>query len=523
MLTPYRDLTFVHAVRQPLATPEFGTFAPQRSAGQTFATYHDTLTFDRKSTSRIDVLANWQEPVDGGVGAPDPSTRQVSVTAFNAPITRQHADPAQQLAVDARHEFGDTKHRRVTYTAVATSEFTKFFVTRRQITLQSVTPITLDTAGLVPGSVEVSDSDGEYAEGRDYLLDLSAGTIQRSNPSHLADGATVMVEYLAQPVTRSSQAPVVRDVPSSARPAAPTVLYAVPTFAWSAQRTATQVTSARKGGGLRVYLDRPWWSSGDGELLGAVLERSPGATKPNSVRDQMRPLVTQWGADPIYQAAAAPPAFPTSAAFPLAVQVGSDLSLDGAPEHVDVAGHTVAFDAERKLWYCDVNLNLGSSYFPMVRLALARYQPSSITGAHLSKVVLMDFIQVAPDRTVTMVKNPTTPTKVTVSVSGPSYLATSAGASPAIVTVRPEVRDPLVPGDLGWLPAPNVPSTVTLSLVSGGSVPVWSGDVALPSAPEPRPGAQRLVVEEYEVLGASANDDSAAVTTRIVFTDTIEL
>jgi hypothetical protein len=236
----------------------------------------------------------------------------------------------------------------------------------------------------------------------------------------------------------------------------------------------------------------------------------------------MRAVITQWGADPLYQTAAVPPANPSTGAFPLAVRAGSNLSLPGAPETVDVAGHAVAFDAERKLWYCDVDVNLGPTYFPMVRLALARYQPSSLPDTHLSRVVLVDFTQVAPDRTVTVVKDPATPTRVTVSVSGPSYLATSAGASSAaIVTVRPEVRDFQIVDDLGWLPAPGVPTTVTLSLQSGGGGPLWRGTITLPSAPGP--GTQRLVVEEYEVVGASANDETAAVATRIVFTDTIVL
>jgi hypothetical protein len=519
MLTPFRELTFVHAVRQPLATPELGAFAPLRAAGQTFVTYHSTISFDRKSTERVDVLARWSEPVDGGLGAPDPSTRQVSVTAFNVPFTNRPTDPPQQLQVVGQHELGDTKHRQITYTAVATSRFTRYFVARRQLTLHGTGAVTLDPAGLVPGSVEVSDPDGEYAEERDFTVDPAAGTIRRATASHLADGAAVQVQYLAQPVTRSTEAPAVRDVPSAARPAAPAALYAVPTFAWGTQRTSAQIVSARKGGGLRVYLERPWWSSGEGELLGVVVERNAGATKPAAVRDRMRALVTQWGVDPLFQTAAAPPASPSTGAFPLAVKVGTDLSLHGAPETVDVAGHAVAFDAERKLWYCDIDANLSQSYFPHLRLALVRYQPSSIQDAHLSRVVLLDFIQVAPDRTVTVVKSPATPTKATVSVTGPSYLAPGHTTSPEIVTVRSEVRDPAVPGDLGWVPPP-LPDMVTLSLIPGSSTPLWRGEITFSSAPQP--GTRRLVVEEYEAMPPPASGLTSG-STRVVFTDTIEL
>ena len=40
----------------------------------------------------------------------------------------------------------------------------------------------------------------------------------------------------------------------------------------------------------------------------------------------------------------------------------------------------------------------GAAYFPFIRLALARYQPVAFHGAHLSNVVLADFMPLVPDR-----------------------------------------------------------------------------------------------------------------------------
>ena len=54
-----------------------------------------------------------------------------------------------------------------------------------------------------------------------------------------------------------------------------------------------------------------------------------------------------------------------------------------------------------RLWYCDLQLDAGASYFPFVRLALARYQPNSIAGEHLSRVVFPDFAQLVAERTAT--------------------------------------------------------------------------------------------------------------------------
>ena len=41
MFTPYRQITIVHAVQQPIDPPKFGTFRPGRSLGDTYATLID--------------------------------------------------------------------------------------------------------------------------------------------------------------------------------------------------------------------------------------------------------------------------------------------------------------------------------------------------------------------------------------------------------------------------------------------------------------------------------------------------
>lgn len=63
--------------------------------------------------------------------------------------------------------------------------------------------------------------------------------------------------------TRTSDSVVV-DVPASTRPVAPTIAYVIPTFGWQRQTQTNLKRSIRFGGGLRVYLERPWFSSGKG-------------------------------------------------------------------------------------------------------------------------------------------------------------------------------------------------------------------------------------------------------------------
>jgi hypothetical protein len=90
--------------------------------------------------------------------------------------------------------------------------------------------------------------------------------------------------------TRRSD-PVAVHVPSSVRPVAPHVLYVVPTFGWQRETQTNQKRSVRIGGGLRVYLDGPWYSSGIGELLGAALWTGGQAD-----REDWKGFITQWGA-----------------------------------------------------------------------------------------------------------------------------------------------------------------------------------------------------------------------------------
>ena len=54
----------------------------------------------------------------------------------------------------------------------------------------------------------------------------------------------------------------------------------------------------RYGNGLRVWLDRPWFSSGDGELLGVVIFKDGGRF--TDIPKEFQPLVTQWGVDPFW-------------------------------------------------------------------------------------------------------------------------------------------------------------------------------------------------------------------------------
>ena len=148
---------------------------------------------------------------------------------------------------------------------------------------------------------------------------------------------------------------------------------------------------------MRVFLERPWFSSGDGELLGVLLHPNAGF---ENIKDEKVVRYTEWGCDPIWQASATN-TIAKLTDFPASVHSKPLVRLpDGA--QVQVAGHRVTWDAQRKKWMCDIELQVGNGYTPFVRLALARYQPNAIADCEVSAQVIAEFAQLMPARGVSL-------------------------------------------------------------------------------------------------------------------------
>jgi len=96
------------------------------------------------------------------------------------------------------------------------------------------------------------------------------------------------------------------DIPNVARPDAVRLLYLVPTFVWDEVIAGDTKTRQRLNGGLRVYMERPWYSTGAGELLGVLVKRD--GVLPTSPEDlSLRKYTSEWGMDPIWPAASTAP------------------------------------------------------------------------------------------------------------------------------------------------------------------------------------------------------------------------
>jgi hypothetical protein len=250
-------------------------------------------------------------------------------------------------------------------------------------------------------------------------------------------------------------------------------------------------------------MERAWYSTGAGELLGVVLR--PAKYAPLSA-DWMtlRSFVGEWGMDPLWRAGETAPL--AAADFVNAVAGGTGLTLaELTGLDVDVAAFEPRYDDVRHLWFCDLALQAATHYFPFLRLALARYQPISVPDAHLSRVVLSDFIQVLPHRTARYDTTAVVATgEVGIRVNGPAYFQRERErfASP-LMLARVERRRFDTGDELGWEVVGSQAIPVVQQSVADT---VWEVRLRLPS---PAPTPLRIVVLEAEVYATDPQARSA--------------
>jgi hypothetical protein len=526
-LTPFEEVALVHAVPRPLEAPRPTKMLARRPGeGATDAYLLGAVDVHGPSTEMITAEARWVDPNDD-LSLPAPDERATQAIAFTSPI-RESEDLAvlygkaadQEVTLpgagpvwlhSAIQRLGDTRHHTVHYRFRASTRFREYF----------------DPETLAPPPGNGPPAPGEPVD----------------------DGQSVV----GPEITLS--------VPSSARPAAPVVHSVLPLFRWEAGTEPEQPVASRRRrrAGVRVYLERPWHSSGEGELLGVLLAPDGDDTQPH------RHPVSEWGADPVWVSAPVTPramflqldnllralgledrpgdALPVvpSATLPLKAIPGSPL--------VTVLGYRPQYSVDRGSWYVDVAIDPGSTFWPFVRLALARYQPDSIRGCHLSAPVQCDYVQLTPERTTSVSR--TDVRHVRVVVSGPIGVrepppgrGTTTIAVPEgldeydawvrmhrTMVARLQRLDPAIPTDLGW----ETLSTEELTVRGFGRnvfEAAWTGELEAPEdLPLRTPGENaewRITVEEWERLPGDPEDlpdrDSAPVwEQRLIYADEIAL
>lgn len=405
-LTPYEPVSMIHAVPRPVLPPlNTAIVVGQRVKGETGANLGAVIDVHAASTDRIDAEASWSEWIDD-LGADGPLREAKRASPFHAqvnydedmvllgPADADFAFPGVGAVRihRARHEFGDTRHRTVDYAFRATTRYREYFP-----------PALLATA-----------------ESRSVL-----------------------------------GAPTTLNIPSTAAPPAPIVDSVIPLFRWDESDDPGQPFGIRRRrrAGLRVYLRRPWFRSGDDEQL-AVIVTSNG--------EDAGVHASVWGSDPVWFNAGPPIPLVGLSIEDLYGAAGIDdvrgpdprlsplkvLPADG--KLVSAIGYRPEYNADRKLWFVDVAIEPAASVWAFVRLAVARYQPNSLSGLELSPIVLCDFTQLPPERTMTVSRPDVTTVRVTV--SGPAGLRESApvaAAAGALLQQKQIIPTGIDPGALG--------------------------------------------------------------------------
>jgi hypothetical protein len=476
LLSPYRTLRLIHAVQRPLLVPSFYKADIIKDVGWTYVIMRGEIQNDGRSTVHVDVNATWVDPFDdvndptGPHVAPDPTKRPVpsdtvrsfhTARAFEVPVKywetlTEIGGGAVGQGTGLRHEMGDTKHRWVTYSPDGTTRYREYFP-----------------------------------------------------PSVTDDAANITTPGKTQ----------IMNVLSSKRPDPIEVLYAVPTFKWV--KTSDGMT--RVGRGIRVYFNRPWYVTGADELVGVLLQPVIiGPPDPNLLK-----YVSEWGRDPVWSStgvteplgisaftnrvtvtpmpAEYDPVPPPLSTGPFALAE----STPTAPLAADVVGFQPEFNYDRKLWFVDIEMDSGDSYFPFVRLALCRYQPHSVwpgsdQSQHLSRVTRTEFIQLVPDRaaSVTYLAG----RLITVSVTGIgafNSLATTAAPLNQLnaayghnLTAQVQSRPLGSTNDLLWT-AVGAVEPLGAQSIDAPDIVHWLGRLFLPANPDPSL-EYRLLIKETE-------------------------
>ena len=357
MVTPPRTITFVHAVKKPLASATFalaheaGDLQVVRRPGACKASIAAAISAHWLTTGKITCYANWCDRVDDlkVAGPADRSSNDVAFAITSAdtiaPVLPDFDGSTylRSLKPGLEQPFNDTRAHTVTYTLSAATRF--------------------------PGC---------YKEGQ---------TQSAANKEEKC----------------------VRTVLSSARPPAPSIAYIIPAFLWrNTYDPKTRTWFSGRDVLLRVYIKRPYLISGDHEALGVSMAVS---TIPDDEATQ--PLVSRWGADP---------ARPIIEPIRSSALTTRNLCEPNDPPRlcqlaeggkVLIKPCAVHYAKDRKLWYADLPINTLGALGPFIRLALVRWQPEALHDdpidqtptpfdARVSPVVFADFMQLSPDRWVSV-------------------------------------------------------------------------------------------------------------------------
>ena len=306
-LSPRRPIKFVHTVRLPLLPPSFGTMTATRTeVGQTDVVLAGALGMQRATTDHVVLRSRWTDPVDD-LTADTPADVVTKKVVTDLPISLVGDSDTVETLDQTRLDLGDTKRRHVELIGESFCRFSRYFTERIDfISGETNNSLVLNANGVVPASVALTRVDGSerFERNVQFAVDHATGKLAVLDATAIPAGTACRVEFIPLPVSRLSlEAPGAAkqfsfDVLSSAPPDPPDVLAVLPAFARSVSESTSgdRITVVHDGRVLRLHLARPWFSSGEGELLGVAIDGS-GSTASTLHTLGARPVDRRDGAD----------------------------------------------------------------------------------------------------------------------------------------------------------------------------------------------------------------------------------
>lgn len=353
--------------------------------------------------------------LDVGEGGTSEDTIDLSLAHIAAQIGRRVTNSAGETLFTASqlHVFPDGKARRLRLRLRAISRFGTDFETAARWTGADghPQPVVKLRQALTPGEQSLESASFEQVDDATAEEAMPDG---RQSPASAADPA-------AEGWTDGASANVW--LPASGRPSKCASLSPVPVFRFI-PGTEGSARFTKRVSGIRIYLERGWYSSGQDERVGIVLKPSGNTARggdeflPDDRYGPIGPYITRWGGDPIRHDHAPLDTTLTAAAFaspfgktpkprcnvPIPIQIPKP---PGAADNVtvlepaDLLLFQPRFDVDREQWFVDLGIQAPETPNLFVRFGLVRYQENTIDPNLRASEPVVVWSQLLPERTLT--------------------------------------------------------------------------------------------------------------------------
>lgn len=530
-----RTIRVRNVTNQPYRAPSFVALdLVPRTPAQTDAELHAVFRFHRPSTGAISLQAAVEQEYTDNPGAVLPSVPDEELLRIlEAPGPR----------ADARKRLLDLEARLLKPPAARSALDPISLGRTRDLSVLLGRP-PLDLTTLEPVSPQHLDGQGGDEESVSFvhnLEDTRHRTVFYRGIAHSRFGAQffgkdrIETNPSTLAASEANEEWVRVEVPATTRPADIDVEDITLLFDWGgssgsdagnwrSQASGRWHLSRTRRAGHRIWIKRPWYTSGSGEKVAVLLWMDADLSWEEGGH-QYAGIVSRWGTDPAFETRIqegraalgvlsrtdfispwARPAWVRSsrpgskpglllgsedagAVTPEEAPGSSTLPLgDGRSLPVGLVAYSPKFHPDRGLWYVDVFVE-PTRYSPFVSYSIARYQPASLPDRALSSPNRLRMLQVLPPRTLTLRARDAGELEVEVELAG-----IFSDRARRLIVVQVE-RNPYLEEEAGPPSRKEKPEYDPNTLLGWEPIPVIGRDgveALSVSVEDPEPGSRRV-------------------------------